>query len=247
MAFASVWRFFLTQATAFDMRRVADALQLLFPRVKVVSLQAVAAHTRESLTKQASLVTKEILSVLKTAEWLRISFISHSIGSLVLRLAIQSPLLNPYRSKYHLFLSLNAPHLGVLFPKWTLEWGSKFVSFFNDAKVVQELLLKEEKKQRNTLLYKMALNSGWGSSTVSCRVRGVSLPVLLFVMSGYSPFHSERAETNPGILAASGVEGEVYQEMVNGFWSSVRNAKRPVKVKKFDVQYDVRLVVRSDS
>lgn len=185
MAFASVWRFFLTQATAFDMRRVADALQLLFPRVKVVSLQAVAAHTRESLTKQASLVTKEILSVLKTAEWLRISFISHSIGSLVLRLAIQSPLLNPYRSKYHLFLSLNAPHLGVLFPKWTLEWGSKFVSFFNDAKVVQELLLKEEKKQRNTLLYKMALNSGWDSSTVSCRVRGVSLPVLLFVMSGY--------------------------------------------------------------
>ena len=59
MAFTSVWRFFLTQATAFDMRRVADALQLLFPRVKVVSLQAVAAHTRESLTKQASLVTKE--------------------------------------------------------------------------------------------------------------------------------------------------------------------------------------------
>lgn len=165
------------------MRRVADALQLLFPQVKVVSLHAIASHTRESLTKQASLVTKEIVSVLKTAEWSRISFISHSIGSLVFRLAIQSPILNPYRSKYHLFLSLNAPHLGVLFPKWTLEWGSKFVSFFNDARVVQELLLKEEKKQRNTLLYKMALNSGTSLAFFSFRLRGLSLFVLLFVVS----------------------------------------------------------------
>ena len=110
MAFMWVWSPIVIQATAFDMRRVADALQLLFPQVKVVSLHAIASHTRESLTKQASLVTKEIVATLKTAEWSRISFISHSIGSLVLRLAIQSPILNPYRSKYHLFLSLNAPH-----------------------------------------------------------------------------------------------------------------------------------------
>lgn len=55
----------------------------------------------------------------------------------------------------------------------------------------------------------------------------------------FVPFHSERIETSPTIRATKGSEKEVYQEMVNGFWNGVLHADKKVKVKKFDVYYEV--------
>ena len=215
------------------MRHIGNLLLLTYHHLHVISLHSIIHHTQDSLTQQAFLISQEIHShLIPFANTLtHISFISHSMGSLVLRLALNSPLLNPFRSKFNLFLSLNAPHLGVMFPNITLDWGSKFYSFFNNSKVVQQLLLKEEKNQRNSLLYKMALNSGLDAFRY----------VYLFssCQDTFVPFHSERIETSPTIRATKGSEKEVYQEMVNGFWNGVLHADKKVKVKKFDVYYEV--------
>ena len=61
---------------------------------------------------------------------------------------------------FHLFLSLNAPHCGVTFSKRSIDWGSRFLSFVNSSQLVDELLLKDDKNPRNTLLYRMSQNSG---------------------------------------------------------------------------------------
>ena len=42
----------------------------------------------------------------------KISFISHSLGGIIVRAAL--PLLEHLKDKMHLFLSLNSPHLGFL-------------------------------------------------------------------------------------------------------------------------------------
>lgn len=216
------------------MRHIINLLLLTYRHIHIISLHSLINHTQDSLTQQAFLVSREIHFHLASMSntLTHLSFISHSIGSLVLRLALNSPLLNPFRSKFNLFLSLNAPHLGVLFPTLTLDWGSKFYSFFNNSKVVQQLLLKEEKNQRNSLLYKMALNSGLEAFRY--------LYLFSSCQDTFVPFHSERVETNPTILGTKGIEKEVYQEMVNGFWNGIIRAEKKVKVKKFDVYYEVR-------
>ena len=144
------------------MRYFINQLQLTYPHLHLISLQSLAQHTQESILHQSSRISSELHSHLTALNHsvTRISFISHSLGALVLRLALNSPLLTTYRNRFHLFLSLNSPHLGVLFPGKTTEWGSKVVSLFNNSKAVTELLLKDAKNQRNTLLYKMALNPG---------------------------------------------------------------------------------------
>lgn len=147
------------------MRHIADLLTLKYPFIKVIFLQACLENTTKSLVILASMIAKEMAEQLgslpaRTGRSIhRISCIGHSIGSIVLRLALRSPLLQNYTSYYHLFLSLNAPHLGVQFSRKTHEWGKKVLSLVNSSALVDELMLKDERDSRNSLLYRMANNT----------------------------------------------------------------------------------------
>ena len=35
-----------------------------------------------------------------------------------------------------------------------------------------------------------------------------------------------------------GSESEIYQEMVDGFWTSIAQSSRSIQVKKFDISYE---------
>ena len=47
----------------------------------------------------------------------RLSFICHSVGGLVVRQALQDPMLEPLRCLCYTYISLATPHLGGLFPE----------------------------------------------------------------------------------------------------------------------------------
>lgn len=168
------------------MRRIVSLLNLKYPALKVVSLQACARCAEASLVELASLAAQEISGHLQALrcqarEGLRrVSFLGHSVGALVLRLAFRNPLLTPFTRFFHLFLSLNAPHCGVTFSKRPIDWGSRFLAFVNSSQLVDELLLKDDKNPRNTLLYRMSQNSGGffggleGNNAQICRRFGTS-------------------------------------------------------------------------
>ena len=147
------------------MRRIISLLNLKYPSLKVIALQS-CASTEKSLVILASKVAQEISSYLQSMKLppkqklKKVSFLGHSLGAIVLRLAFHNPLLTPYTQFFHLFLSLNAPHFGVTFTKRSIDWGSRFLSFVNSSQMVDELLLKDDKNPRNSLLYRMSQNSG---------------------------------------------------------------------------------------
>ena len=45
----------------------------------------------------------------------RISFVGHSLGTIIIRSALQRPQMRPFLSKLHTFLSFSGPHLGTLY------------------------------------------------------------------------------------------------------------------------------------
>lgn len=45
----------------------------------------------------------------------RISFVAHSLGTIIVRSALSRPQLRPILPRLHTFLSLSGPHLGTLF------------------------------------------------------------------------------------------------------------------------------------
>ena len=45
----------------------------------------------------------------------RISFVGHSLGTIIIRSALTRPQMRPLLPKLHTFLSLSGPHLGTLY------------------------------------------------------------------------------------------------------------------------------------
>lgn len=64
----------------------------------------------------------------------------------------------------------------------------------------------------------------------------------------FIPFHCVRGEVTPSIQSASSEEAAIYEEMVYGFWKDVNGngSENHTVIKKFDVYYDVRLMIVND-
>ena len=146
-----------------DMKKVMDLITLTYPHVKCVLLHKCYSNAVQSL----SYLAEEILVNLKSIEQQskgqsiqRISFIAHSIGGLVFRLAITESSLSSYQSYFHLFLSLNVPHLGLMFANLTTEVGARLIQKFTESIQMSELLLRDHKDLRQTTIYKLAENNG---------------------------------------------------------------------------------------
>ena len=150
-----------------DMKKVMDLITLTYPHVKCVLLHKCYSNAVQSLSYLAKQVAEEILVNLKSIEQQskgqsiqRISFIAHSIGGLVFRLAITESSLSSYQSYFHLFLSLNVPHLGLMFANLTTEVGARLIQKFTESIQMSELLLRDHKDLRQTTIYKLAENNG---------------------------------------------------------------------------------------
>lgn len=149
-----------------DMSKLLDLLSFAYPHVKYVLIHQCYSNESKSLQYLANRVVEEMLSQLHLFEEEeqqpigRISFIAHSIGGLVFRLAMNDPRLANYQQFYHLFLSLNVPHLGILFSNYKTDIGARLMSLVGRSIQIDEISLKDNKDVRKTLLYELAKDNG---------------------------------------------------------------------------------------
>jgi hypothetical protein len=79
-------------------------------------LEALGARlAKETVSFIRDVVAKRSIQVEK------LSFVAHSIGSLVVRVAIQHELLKPFHDKLHALISLSSPHLGYVYANSLME------------------------------------------------------------------------------------------------------------------------------
>lgn len=115
----------------------------------------------------------------------RISFVGHSLGTIIIRSALTRPQMRPLLSKLHTFLSLSGPHLGTLYNSSGLvnmgthllltrilrDCFQTVVNFFaphpglwlmqrwKKSGSLQQLSLKDAEDPRNSFLYRLARTS----------------------------------------------------------------------------------------
>lgn len=61
------------------------------------------------------LVQEIVTHIQNSSEPARISFVGHSLGTIIIRSALTRPQIKPFLGKMHTFLSLSGPHLGTLY------------------------------------------------------------------------------------------------------------------------------------
>ena len=240
-------------ANPIDMKNVQTFISCMYPHVCCLLIHNCYSNSSQSLRFLADSVVAEILADLADLEARghairHISFIAHSIGGLVFRLALNDARLQRYWDAYHLFLSLNVPHLGILFASYGTDLGTRIMNLWSKSLQLDELSLRDQRDMRQTTLYKMAQHTG-GDGRGALGV-GLDKFKFAYFFSSYQdtfiPFYSERAEMSHALEVSTREEATIVSEMVTAFWRELKDDRCKTVIKKFDVEYDVVAVGRAD-
>lgn len=103
--------------------------------------------TTESIEVQGKRFAMEVIDTLRSRSFpngLKISFVGHSLGGLIVRAAL--PHLREYRDCFKTYVSLSSPHLGSVSSKFFVSAGMKMLGSFKGNESIREMSLTDDKK-----------------------------------------------------------------------------------------------------
>ncbi|KAF9806741.1 hypothetical protein SFRURICE_011445 [Spodoptera frugiperda] len=136
---------------AADLRLVKTYLELGLPgaRLDFLMSERNQGDTFSDFDTMTDRLVQEILThIQNSSDPARISFVGHSLGTIIIRSALARPQMKPYLSKLHTFLSLSGPHLGTLYNSSGLKSGS-----------LLQLSLRDASDPRRSFLYRLSERS----------------------------------------------------------------------------------------
>ncbi|KAF7817084.1 protein FAM135B-like isoform X1 [Senna tora] len=87
---------------------------------------------------------------------IRISFVGHSIGNLILRTAIADTMMEPYLRYLHTYVSLSGPHLGYLYSSNSaFNSGLWVMKKLKGTQCIHQLTFTDDPDIQKTFLYKL--------------------------------------------------------------------------------------------
>jgi hypothetical protein len=179
------------RGTSFDMLIIKRFFGLYFPQVAVLLSTANEGRTDDDILLMGQRLASEVRAYLTSqgnVGYLKLSFIGHSLGGLIVRAAI--PELQEYQYALNAYMSLGTPHLGYVESGSTLiATGLWVLQTWGRSLALKQLAGKDGKKITDTLLWKLAVNQSLA------RFRSVLL--VASHQDSYVPYDSARLEVSP--------------------------------------------------
>jgi hypothetical protein len=118
-------------------------------------------ETLDDLNKQGHRLAKEVIDFINDQNLNvdHISFVCHSLGGIVARIAITSSLFDSYREKFFEFITYGTPHLSLINLSHTVL--NSFLGIYqtlSKSRCIDQLYLKDSIDPRKSLLYKLSSN-----------------------------------------------------------------------------------------
>eukprot|EP01135_Chromosphaera_perkinsii_P003442 Nk52_evm11s243 gene=Nk52_evmTU11s243 len=213
----------------FDLRLVKNYLAIAYPDLDFLMVSSIENATFGDLEIMTDNLVQEILDYVEDSDvtFQRLSFIGHSMGAILIRSILASPLMEPFLPKLHTFLSLSGPHIGSICSGNTLvSTGMWVLQKVKGSDSMAQLRLGDAADYQDTFLYKLS------------RQRGLEFfkHVLLVASSQdkYVPFHSARIEKFKGV-EKYGKKGDVFEEMVHNILDPI--IESATELIRYDVVY----------
>ena len=181
------------QGSSKDLQVLRNEISIMFPYTVFLISAINEKNTESTINELGSNLSKEVKCFLREnslAHIGNISFIGHSLGGLIIRAAL--PSLLDYSSKFHLFLTLSTPHLGIQEASKLVRAGVWIMNYVKKADSLTELRLADSKNIEKTFLYQ--LSSAIGPDLFTHFV------VISSPQDSYSPHFSSRIEVSKKIF-----------------------------------------------
>ncbi|XP_023944853.2 uncharacterized protein LOC112050742 isoform X2 [Bicyclus anynana] len=218
---------------AADLRLVRTYLELGLPgaRLDFLMSERNQGDTFSDFETMTDRLIQEIVTHIQNAgEPARISFVGHSLGTIIIRSALARPQMKPFLGILHTFLSLSGPHLGTLYNSSGLvNAGMWFMQKWKKSGSLLQLSLRDAPDPRRSFLYRL-----------SERSQLHQFKHILLCGSGqdrYVPLHSARLELCKAAAKDSSILGQAYREMVHNMVSPLAARASSVSVVRYDVQH----------
>ncbi|KAL6440257.1 hypothetical protein ACFW04_003081 [Cataglyphis niger] len=159
----------------------------------------------------------------------KVSFIGHSLGTIIIRSALTRPQLRPLLSRLHTFLSLSGPHLGTLYnTSGLVNAGMWFMQKWKKSGSLLQLAMKDSPDVRRSFMFRLSQKSNLQKFK----------HVLLCgsAQDRYVPLHSARIELCKAAVRDPTDQGAAYREMVHNILYPVMSASG-VSLVRYDVHH----------
>ncbi|KAL0342774.1 UNVERIFIED_CONTAM: hypothetical protein Scaly_1940000 [Sesamum calycinum] len=228
-----------------DLRLIRNQWLLLDPKTEFLMSEANEEKTSGDFRDMGRRLAQEVVSFVKkkmdkvsrsgVLRAIKLSFVGHSIGNIILRTALTESIMEPYLRYLHTYLSVSGPHLGYLYSSNSLFNGGLWVlKKLKNTQCIHQLTFTDDPDLRNTFLYKLAKHRTLEN------FRNVIL--LSSPQDGYVPYHSARIEMCPASSGDHSKKGKVFLEMLNECLDQIRARSFEHRVfMRCDVNFDVTL------
>mmetsp|Transcript_13202 Transcript_13202/g.19270 ORF Transcript_13202/g.19270 Transcript_13202/m.19270 type:complete len:671 (-) Transcript_13202:35-2047(-) len=175
------------QGSCNDLRMLKNYIELLYTKCVFMDSVFNENQTEGDIDEMGFRLAKEIMEYVTEncpEETPKISFIGYSLGGIIVRAAL--PFLECFKDKFHLFMSLSTPHLGILKPTKLIDAGMWVVKKLTRSVCLQQLCLEDASDFKESLLFKLSLAEGleWFKYIV----------LVSAAQDEYAPFESARVE-----------------------------------------------------
>ncbi|XP_068967066.1 protein FAM135A isoform X5 [Bombus flavifrons] len=216
-----------------DLRLVKTYLELSLPGAHLDFLMSERnqGDTFSDFDTMTDRLVAEILHHIETSGLnpTKVSFIGHSLGTIIIRSALTRPQLRPLLPRLHTFLSLSGPHLGTLYnTSGLVNAGMWFMQKLKKSVSLLQLAMKDAPNVRRSFMFRLSQKSNLEKFK----------HVLLCgsAQDRYVPLHSARIELCKAAVRDSTDQGAAYREMVHNILYPVMSSSG-VSLVRYDVHH----------
>ncbi|XP_004236518.1 uncharacterized protein [Solanum lycopersicum] len=232
-----------------DLRLVRNQWLLIDPKMEFLMSEVNEEKTAGDFREMGLRLAQEVTSFIKkkmdkasrsgNLKTIKLSFVGHSIGNIILRTALTESIMEPYLRFLHTYVSVSGPHLGYLYSSNSLfNSGLWLLKKLKGTPCIHQLTFTDDPDLRNTFLYKL------------CKQRSLenfkNIILLSSPQDGYVPYHSARIEMCQASSGDSSKKGKVFLEMLNECLDQIRAQSSEHRVfMRCDVNFDITLQGRN--
>ncbi|KAK6277672.1 hypothetical protein POUND7_017995 [Theobroma cacao] len=225
-----------------DLRLVRNQWLLIDPKIEFLMSEVNEEKTSGDFREMGLRLAHEVISFVKKKmdkasrsgrlRDIKLSFVGHSIGNIIIRTALAESAMEPYLRFLHTYVSLSGPHLGYLYSSNSLfNSGLWLLKKLKGTQCIHQLTFTDDPDIRNTFFYKL------------CKQKTLEnfkhIILLSSPQDGYVPYHSARIESCRAASMDYSKKGKAFLEMLNDCLDQIRAPTSEQRVfMRCDVNFD---------
>ncbi|KAJ1419930.1 hypothetical protein SESBI_14671 [Sesbania bispinosa] len=224
-----------------DLRLVRNQWLLIDPKIHVLMSETNEDKTSGDFREMGLRLAQEVISFLKkkmdkasrngNLKDIKLSFVGHSIGNLIIRTALAESIMEPYLRYLYTYVSISGPHLGYMYSSNSIfNSGLWLLKKIKGTQCIHQLTFTDDQDLENTFIYNLS------KKKTLADFRNVIL--LSSPQDGYVPYHSARIELCPAACSDFSKQGKVFLEMLNNCLDQIRTHSEHRVVMRCDINFE---------